>query len=156
MATDPNVKLHDSKDWPRIEIVDAEGAVKFYGGTRMLIAPPIDYDNLMRQVPQGKLTTTQALRETLAKRYGADYTCPLTAGIFINLAAKASETRSNDHTPYWRTLKAQGELNDKYPGGAKAQKAKLEAEGFTILAKGRTKLRYFVQNYEKYLITHKQ
>ncbi len=153
MATDPNIKLHDSKDMPRIEIVDAEGAVKWYGGSRMLLSPPIDFDILMRQVPHCKLTTTQALREILAKRYGADYTCPLTAGIFVNLAAKASEARTDDHTPYWRTLKAQGELNEKFPGGAEAQKAKLEAEGHTILTKGRTKLRYYVQDYEQHLAT---
>ncbi len=141
---------------PRIVTVDAEEAVKIYGGSQMLLAPPIDYDTLMRQVPFGKLTTTTALRDSLAKHYGADYTCPLTAGIFVNLAAKASEARPNDPTPYWRTLKAQGELNDKYPGGAIAQKAKLEEEGFTILSKGRSKLRYYVQDYEAYLITPKR
>ena len=40
-------------------------------------------------------------------------------------------------TPYWRTLKANGELNEKYPNGIEAQKEKLEAEGHTIVQKGR-------------------
>ncbi|HCP60234.1 MAG TPA: methylated DNA-protein cysteine methyltransferase, partial [Dehalococcoidia bacterium] len=35
-------------------------------------------------------------------------------------------------TPYWRTLKSGGELNEKYPGGAEAQAAHLREEGHTI------------------------
>ncbi|MEK7354115.1 MAG: hypothetical protein AABZ77_06395 [Chloroflexota bacterium] len=35
-------------------------------------------------------------------------------------------------TPYWRTVKVGGQLNDKYPGGAEAQFARLQAEGHTI------------------------
>lgn len=37
-----------------------------------------------------------------------------------------------DITPYWRTLKSKGELNEKYPGGAQAQAEKLRAEGHVI------------------------
>ena len=53
--------------------------------------------------------------------------------------------------PYWRTLKANGELNAKYPGGVEAQKEKLEAEGHTIIQKGRTNIKYFVKDYESIL-----
>ena len=63
----------------------------------------------------------------------------------------ASSQRSEDETPYWRTLKANGELNAKYPGGIEAQKEKLEAEGHTIIQKGRKNIRYYVQDYEKAL-----
>ena len=37
----------------------------------------------------------------------------------------------------------------QYPGGAEAQKAKLEAEGHVIVAKGRKNIRFFVKDYEK-------
>ena len=37
-----------------------------------------------------------------------------------------------DITPYWRTLKSKGELNEKYPGGVEAQATHLKAEGHTI------------------------
>lgn len=47
----------------------------------------------------------------LAKKHCADFTCPLTAGIFMNIAAHASDERKIDETPYWRTLKKGGELN---------------------------------------------
>lgn len=53
-----------------------------------------------------------------------------------------------DETPYWRILKANGELNAKYPGGIEAQKEKLEAEGDIIIQKGRKNIRYYVKDYE--------
>ena len=53
-----------------------------------------------------------------------------------------------DETPYWRTLKAKGELNAKYPGGVAAQKEKLENEGHTVIQRGRKNIRYYVKDYE--------
>ena len=69
----------------------------------------------------------------------------------MSIAAWASYQRSNDETPYWRTLKADGELNPKYPGGIEAQREKLEAEGHTVIKKGRTNIRYFVKDFENAL-----
>ncbi len=83
----------------------------------------------------------------------ADFTDPITAGIFVSIAAWASEQRSEDKTPYWRTLKVNGELNEKYPGGALAQKAKLEAEGHKIVMRGRTNIKYYVENYQAVIFT---
>lgn len=48
-------------------------------------------------------------------------------------------------------MKANGELNEKYPGGAMAQKEKLEAEGHTIIQKGRKNMKYYVKDYENVL-----
>ena len=92
----------------------------------------------------GKVITVGKIREYFAELNGADFTEPITAGIFVSIAAWASYQRSEDETPYWRTLKANGELNAKYPGGIEAQKEKLEAEGHTIIQKGRTNIKYFV------------
>jgi hypothetical protein len=39
-------------------------------------------------------------------------------------------------------------LNEKYPGGAEAQKELLEREGHNVIQKGK---KYFVLNYEKSL-----
>ena len=114
----------------------------------MYFAPPLTYDTLMKQIPFGKLITTKELRAYLAKQNGADFTDPMTAGIFISIAAWASVQRTENLTPYWRTLKTDGELNAKYPGGLEAQKVKLEAEGHTIVLKGRKIIRYYVENYE--------
>lgn len=117
----------------------------------MYFAPPIDYDKVMKQIPYGKVITVGKIREYFAKLNGADFTDPITAGIFVSIAAWASAQRIEDETPYWRTLKANGELNAKYPGGVEAQKVKLEAEGHIIIQRGRKHIRYYVQDHENAL-----
>ena len=145
---DFNVMLHDSKDMPKFQTITDAKSIEKYGGNRMYFAPPIDYDKVMKQVPCGKVITVGKIREYFAKLSGADFTEPITAGIFVSIAAWASYQRSTDETPYWRTLKADGELNPKYPGGVEAQKEKLEAEGHTIIQKGRKNIRCYVKDYE--------
>ncbi|HHY72032.1 MAG TPA: MGMT family protein [Bacillus bacterium] len=63
----------------------------------------------------------------------------------------ASYQRSENETPYWRTLKANGELNPKYPGGVEKQRKMLESERHTVIQKGRKNIKYYVQNYENVL-----
>lgn len=149
---DFNAMLHDSKDMPKFQKLTDPKSIEKYGGDNMFFAPPLEYDRLMRLVPFGKLTTVGCLRAHLARQNGADFTEPITAGIFVSIAAWASFQRQGDETPYWRTLKADGELNPKYPGGALAQKEKLEAEGHAVIQRGRKNIRYYVQNYEKFLV----
>ena len=113
----------------------------------MFFAPPMAYDKIMREIPYGKVITIGNIRDFFARENHADFTDPITAGIFVSIAAWASFQRREDETPYWRTLKAGGELNPKYPGGVEAQKARLEAEGHRIIKKGRTNIKYVVENY---------
>lgn len=148
---DFNAMLHDSKDMPRIKTISDLKSIEKYGGERMYFAPPIDYDRIMKLIPYGKVTTVGKIREYFAKKSGADFTDPLTAGIFVSIAAWASSQRGMDETPYWRTLKSNGELNEKYPGGIEAQKKSLEAEGHTVIQKGRKNIKYYVKDYENAL-----
>ena len=148
---DFNDMLNDSKDMPKMQTITDQKSIEKYGGSRMYFAPPIAYDEVMKKVPYGKVITVGRIREYFAEKSGADFTEPITAGIFVSIAAWASDQRSEDKTPYWRTLKANGELNAKYPGGMEAQKEKLEAEGHTVIQKGRKNIRYFVKAYEKVL-----
>ena len=150
---DFNAMLNDSKDMPKIITIRDEKSIEKYGGSKMYFAPPMDYDKIMKRVPYGRVITVGVIREYFAKLNGADFTEPITAGIFVSIAAWASCQRSEDKTPYWRTLKANGELNAKYPGGIEAQKKLLEAEGHTVIKKGRTNERYYVKDYEKALFS---
>ena len=143
-----NEKLQFCGDMPKIEEITDLKSIERFGGTRMLIAPPLEYDEVMSKIPQGKVITSDRIRSYLAKKHGADFTCQLTAGIFINIAANASEEREEDKIPYWRTLKKDGELNEKYPGGIEVQKALLEEEGHEVLKKGK---RYYVKDFEEKL-----
>jgi alkylated DNA nucleotide flippase Atl1 len=67
-------------------------------------------------------------------------------------AAHAAEEAKNEGAdlkiPYWRTLKADGYLNEKFPGGAESHKALLEEEGFTVVRTGK---RWRVDHYQTYL-----
>ncbi len=141
---DFNAMLLNSKDMPKFQTVTDEKSIEKYGGDRMYFAPPIDYDKIMRLVPFGKLLTVGTIRDYFAKQNGADFTEPITAGIFVSIVAWASYQRTDDKTPYWRTLKANGELNPKYPGG-------IEKEGHTIIQKGRINIKYYVKDYEQAL-----
>ena len=87
---DFNAMLNDSKDMPKIQIITDEKSIEKYGGSRMYFAPPIDYDRVMKQIPYGKVITIGKIREYFAKQHQADFTEPITAGIFVSISAWAS------------------------------------------------------------------
>ena len=147
-------KLADDKDFPRVvEITDKMS--KRWGTGTVVIPAPRELDEIMGKVPRGKLITINQIRERVAKKQGASIGCPITTGIFVNIAARAAEEAAaegtKDITPYWRTLKSKGELNEKYPGGAEAQAAHLEEEGHTI-EPGKGKQPPKVKDFEKALV----
>ena len=76
-------------------------------------------------------------------------------GIFAAIAARAAEEDAaegkTDITPYWRTLKSKGEINEKYPGGVEAQATHLIEEGHTIELGKNNKPRK-VKDFEKVLV----
>ena len=145
-------KLEDSKDLPKVERI-TEKMSKRWGEGTVVIPAPIEVDALMRKVPKGKLVTINEVRAALAKKHNTTIACPLTTGIFAWIAAHAAEERrekgEKDITPYWRTLKAGGVINPKYPGGVERQKKLLEREGHRVIKKGK---KYVVEDYEKALI----
>ena len=143
-------KLDQSKGLPKVMPIGPTMSKRWGEGT-IVIPAPREVDAIMRSVPPGKLITIQEIRAILAERHGATIGCPLTTGIFAWIAAHAAEelrSQVGDITPYWRTLKAGGFLNEKYPGGALAQKTKLEGEGHRIIERGK---RYAVVDYERSL-----
>ena len=147
-------KLADSKDLPRVaEITD--NMSKRWGTGTFVIPAPIEVNEIMKKVPPGKLITINEVRAALAKKHGTSIACPLTTGIFAWVAAHAADEAAaegnKDITPYWRTLKAGGELNPKYPGGVEEQAAHLTQEGHQIIP-GRGKKPPRVKDYEKSLV----
>jgi hypothetical protein len=144
-------KLVDNKDLPKVAPIDGKLSQRWGTGT-FVIPAPIEVDALMRQVRKGRLTTIDELRKALALRHGATIACPITTGIFAWIAAHAAEEAakqgSKRTTPYWRTLKTEGEVNLKYPGGIARLKRLLEAEGHRVVADGK---RFVVEDYEKSL-----
>jgi len=144
-------KLQDSKDLPKVQKITGKMSTRWGTGT-VVIPAPLEVNEIMRKIPEGKVTTINDIRATLAKKHGATIGCPITTGIFAWIAANAAEEQKQkgekNTTPYWRTLKVGGVLNEKYPGGAEAQKKLLEREGHTVIQKGK---KYVVVDYEKTL-----
>ncbi|HEV7395821.1 MAG TPA: methylated DNA-protein cysteine methyltransferase [Pyrinomonadaceae bacterium] len=145
-------KLNDNKDLPKVQKVPARLRAKWGTGT-FVIPAPLEVDGLMKLVPRRKLTTINEIRSALAAKHKANLACPITTGIFAWIAANAADeeaaaTPRARITPYWRTLKTGGILNEKYPGGVEQQRARLEAEGHTIVAKGK---KVVVVDHEKKL-----
>ena len=126
--------------------------MKKWGTGTMVVPAPMDVDAIMRKVRKGKLITINEIRNVLKEIYEVDVACPITTGIFAWIAAHAAEEAAGEGkkriTPYWRTLKAGGEINPKYPGGAEEMRERLEAEGHTVIQKGK---RLLVKDYEKAL-----
>ena len=118
----------------------------------MLIPTPKLVDDLLRQVPKGRLVTVGEIRKRLARDFAADVTCPLTTGIFVRIVAEAAEEdRAGGRqqiTPYWRVIKDDGSLNPKFPGGEQLQARYLRGEGASVAKKGK---RTVVKDFEKRL-----
>lgn len=142
-------KLADNKGLPRVGRIEGKMSKRWGTGT-MVIPAPREVDAIMRQVRRGRLITINELREAIARKHKASIACPITTGIFAWIAAHAAEEDRQAGkariTPYWRTLKSGGELNPKYPGGIAQLTALLEAEGHTVVAKGR---RHLVADFER-------
>ena len=147
-------KLADDKGLPKISEITGKMSTRWGTGT-VVIPAPREVDEIMRQVPRGKLITINQIREMLARKHGASIGCPMTTGIFAWVAAHAAEEAASegkeDITPYWRTLKTGGLLNEKYPGGLEAQSARLMNEGHTI-EPGKGKKPPTVKDFEKVLV----
>jgi hypothetical protein len=146
--------LANSKDLPKIERFDKKKHKSWPAGTYVIPAP-LDVDRIMKNVPEGKLITINNIREILADKHNVDYACPITTGIFSWIAAHAAEENEDEGkkgiTPYWRTLKTDGILNEKYPGGIENLKRRLKAEGHKVVQKGKSK-HYIVEDFEKSLV----
>jgi len=148
-------KLADDKGLPQVKEI-TDNMSKRWGTGTVVIPAPREVDEIMKQVPRGKVITVSEIRAFLAKKHGASIGCPLTTGIFAWVAAHAAEEAAAEGkkniAPYWRTLKSRGELNEKYPGGVEAQAARLREEGH-IIEPGKGKKPPKVKDFERALVS---
>jgi hypothetical protein len=144
-------KLADSKGLPKVGRISGRMTKRWGAGT-MVVPAPLEVDGVMRNVPKGRLVTINEIRAALARAHRVDIACPITTGIFAWIAAHAAEEAvaggRKRITPYWRTLKSGGQLNEKYPGGIPALKKRLTAEGHRIVKRGSS---WVVADFEKSL-----
>ena len=143
---------------PQIVLMTPRTA-KFLGPGVLLIPRPRDVDAAIRRVKKGKLVTIGQIRAKLAADFNtlpfrarrrashhpdrtdaaafrATSACPLCTGIFLRIAAEVAEEARRAGkkliTPYWRVIRDDGSLNEKFPGGPAAQAARLKREGHRL------------------------
>lgn len=117
-------------------------------GDSVVLAPPLEVEAIMKTVPEGQLITLHEICAQLAAKHQTQYCCTLTTGIFINIIANAADEMRRD-IPYWRTVKNDGQLNPRFPGGAERQKQLLEKEGHIITPKGRKHIKYYIKDFTR-------
>ncbi len=64
-----------------------------------------------------------------------------------NAVEEVAKEVEDSSIPYRRTLKSEGFVTEKYPGGVEVDKRLLEEEGFRVRQEGK---KYFVENYQNY------
>jgi hypothetical protein len=116
-------------------IVDIpEDRVKFFGGAgKMLLPSPATVAALIEKVPTRHLITTNLICKKLAQQFNVRGTCPVTT----QKALQAVAHDANKEIAYWRVVKANGGLIDRFPGGVEGQAQRLSQEGFTLDRKGK-------------------
>jgi hypothetical protein len=121
------------KSWQEKLHVDKNAEVKknevdfadIPAGSNMLIATPLIVDEYIRQIPKGHFTDIKQIRKDLAAEYKAEYTCPVTTGIFIRIVAEAAYEEYEKGkpiskiTPFWRALSAKSPSAKKLSFGIK-------------------------------------
>lgn len=102
-------------------------------GASMLIATPEIVAEYVQQIPSGKSTDIKTMRKDLAAEFHAEYTCPVTSGIFLRIVAeKAFEdiaAGKKDVIPFWRIIQPDSPLAKKLSFGTAFIAEKRKAEG---------------------------
>jgi len=114
-------KLNENKE-PKIKRIDIDFA-DIPSGSNMLIATPKIIDKYIKEIGVGKRINIKTLRKDLAIAHNADYTCPVTTGIFLRIVAEVNYEklqqgiRFEEITPFWRVIEPNSVLAKKLTFG---------------------------------------
>lgn len=125
-------KLNEKKE-PKTKRIDIDFA-DIPAGSNMFIATPKLIDEYIQQIEIGKRIDIKTLRKDLAIEYNADYTCPVTTGIFLRIVAEANyeKLQNGKHvgeiTPFWRVIEPKSALAKKLTFGQEFLLQQIEKE----------------------------
>ncbi len=103
-------------------------------GSNMLIPTPQIIDSYINQIGYGKRINPKIMRKDLALAHHADYTCPVTTGIFLRIVAEANYEKllqgmnATEITPFWRVIEPNSPLAKKLTFGQEFILKQLENE----------------------------
>lgn len=114
-------KLNGKKQ-PQIKRIETDFS-DIPAGSTMFIATPQLIEEYVKQIGFGKRVDTKTLRKDLALEHNADYTCPVTTGIFLRIVAEANYEKFQqgmsleEITPFWRAIDPTSALAKKLTFG---------------------------------------
>lgn len=129
-----NDKLNDPTKVHQLKKLDKDFA-DMPANSKMLIATPKIIDEYVKQIPKGSSSSLATMRRDLANEFGADYTCPVTSGIFLRIVSEAAHEQLqtgisiNNITPFWRVVDEKSPLNKKLTFGEEFVKNQRKKEG---------------------------
>jgi hypothetical protein len=100
----------------------------------MFIATPLIIDAAVQALSVGQIISLKTLRAELAAQYRAEYTCPVTTGIFLRIVAEAAWEQYGQGaslkriTPFWRVIEPDSTLAKKLSCGVEFIRQQRERE----------------------------
>lgn len=104
-------------------------------GVTMLIGTPEMVDSYIKDIPMGTHSSLQQMRKDLAAEHGAEYSCPVVAGICLRIAAEAAYeayvagTPVEEIAPFWRMVDSKAPVAKKLTFGTDFVKEQRMKEG---------------------------
>ena len=114
MAASWEEKFFSKKDF-KIKTIQKN----FWGhavGSKMLIPTPVMIQEYINHIESGDVSDVEIMRNDLAVEYGADFTCPMTTGIFLKIVAEYNYELSQkglEICPFWRIIDPNSKLSDR-------------------------------------------
>ena len=86
-------------------------------GSKMLIPTPLMIQEYINQIESGKVSEIETMRNDLAIENSADFTCPMTTGIFLKIVAEYNYEKLNqkrvDICPFWRIIDPNSKFSER-------------------------------------------
>ena len=86
-------------------------------GSKMLIPTPLIIQEYINHIESGKISEVETMRNDLAIEYGADFTCPLTTGIYLRIVAEYNyenlSKKDFEICPFWRIIDPNSKISER-------------------------------------------
>lgn len=118
----------------KVERIDKDFA-DIPAGASMLVATPQIVREYISAIPEGTSTDIKTMRKDLAASFGAEYSCPVTSGIFLRIVAEHAWEQLeqgvaiDDVPPFWRIIDLKSNTAKKLSFGTDFIREQRQKEG---------------------------
>ena len=129
-------KMNPKAEW-KVEVSDKKFADIPEGAT-MLIATPAIVEAYIKNISEGVHTSLAQMRKDLAAEYHAEFTCPITSGIFLRIVAENAYEEYQEGkplsviAPFWRMIDSKTPTLKKLSFGTEFINEQRKSEGLPL------------------------